>query len=310
MLSPTTTFTLSFLNLVYDIPSLFHLTSQPPLLVAGWCYHQPTTHLHLCARSISMKNENTQDQDSQVELICEYFISLTRQGPGSTEATLKALSFIPELKKDSLIVDIGCGTGSPTIDLARGTKAQILGIDLFQPFIESFKTRMAKQDLENRVKGIQASMEDLPLQNEEADLIWSEGAIYNIGFRRGIEEWKRFLKKKGYLAVTELSWLTRDRPDEINNFWKEAYPEIDTIGTKVIQLEEAGYLPVATFVLPENCWTDNYYNPQKEARQNFLNKYKNNPTVKEFITSQQQEAELYDKYKAYYNYVFYIAHKL
>ena len=76
-------------------------------------------------------------------------------------------------------------------------------------------------------------MDNLPFQNEELDLIWSEGAIYNIGFERGINEWNRFLKKDGFIAVTEASWFTPERPAEIEDFWLANYPEIDTIPTPV-----------------------------------------------------------------------------
>lgn len=55
------------------------------------------------------------------ELICEYFSSIERQGPGSPEVTIEALSFIDNLTSDSQITDIGCGTGGQTMILARHT---------------------------------------------------------------------------------------------------------------------------------------------------------------------------------------------
>jgi hypothetical protein len=105
------------------------------------------------------------------------------------------------------------------------------------------------------------------------DLIWSVGAIYNIGFERGIREWRPFLKTGGFIAVPEASWFTEERPSEIHAFWKEAYPEIDTISNKVAQMQKAGYIPTATFVLPENCWTEHFYAPQVAAQETFLKKY-------------------------------------
>lgn len=91
-------------------------------------------------------------------------------------------------------------------------------------------------------------MDNLPFQNEELDLIWSEGAIYNIGFNHGLNEWRKFLKRGGYIAVSEASWLTEERPSEIDEFWKDAYPEMDTIPIKVDQLQKAGYIPFHTIV--------------------------------------------------------------
>ena len=97
-------------------------------------------------------------------------------------------------------------------------------------------------------------MDALPFRAGELDLIWSEGAIYNIGFERGLNEWREYLKPGGYLAVSESVWFTDERPTEIHDFWVDAYPEIDTIPNKVAQIHRAGYLPVAAFVLPETCW--------------------------------------------------------
>ena len=139
--------------------------------------------------------------------------------------------------------------------------------------------------------------------------IWSEGSIYNIGFERGLAEWRKFLKPGGYIAITENTWFREEQPQEIKNFWEEAYPQIDTIPTKVAQMQKAGYLPVATYMLPETIWTD-YYKMQAANGESFLKKYKGNKTVEEFIASQRYEAELYDKYKAYYGYMFYIGKKL
>jgi ubiquinone/menaquinone biosynthesis C-methylase UbiE len=158
------------------------------------------------------------------------------------------------------------------------------------------------------VKGVVGDMKDLPFHEQELDLIWSEGAIYNIGFNRGLNEWRKFLKQGGYIAVTENTWFTEERPAEIQEFWQEAYPEIDTIPAKVAQMQKAGYLPVATFVVPETCWMD-YYSDMQATQEPFLKKYSGNKSAEEFLDYQRYEAELYYKYKAYYGYVFYIGKK-
>ena len=71
-------------------------------------------------------------------LICEYFASIQRQGPGSPEATLKALSFIDNLTAQSHIADLGCGTGGQTMTLAQHAPGYVTGIDLFPEFIGLF----------------------------------------------------------------------------------------------------------------------------------------------------------------------------
>ena len=153
-------------------------------------------------------------------------------------------------------------------------------------------------------------MDKLPFKKEELDLIQSEGAIYNIGFQKGLNEWRKYLKTGGYIAVSEVSWFTDERPNEINNFWMDAYPEIDTIPNKILQMQKAGYIPVACFILPENCWTENFYAPQVEAQKDFLQKYAGNKAAEEFIANQRHETQLYYKYKEFYGYVFYIGKKI
>ena len=226
-----------------------------------------------------MSNENKTIHEFDFELICEYFSSIERQGPGSPEVTIKALSFIDNLTSDSQIADIGCGTGGQTMVLAHHTSGHITGIDLFPTFIDLFNLNAKKLNFQDRINGIVGSMENLPFQNEELDLIWSEGAIYNIGFSRGLNEWNRFLKIGGYIAVSEASWFTNERPAEIDNFWQESYPAIDTVSNKVAQMQNAGYIPIANFILPENCWTEHFYTPQVSAQKNFLKKYEGNKIV-------------------------------
>ncbi|MDX9783079.1 MAG: class I SAM-dependent methyltransferase [Bacteroidales bacterium] len=257
-----------------------------------------------------MSNENKSIIEFDFNLICEYFSAIDRQGPGSKEATIKALSFVDNLNDKSRIADLGCGTGGQTLVLAQNAPGTVTGIDLFPKFIDLFNENAKKHSLEDRVTGVVGSMDDLPFTEGELDLIWSEGAIYNIGFKKGLSYWKQFIKTGGYLAVTEACWFTPQRPAEINDFWMEAYPEIDTIPAKIAQIQGAGYVPVASFILPETCWTDNFYVPQKDSQKGFLERYPDNNTARELVANERREAELYSKYKEFYGYVFFVAKTL
>lgn len=259
----------------------------------------------------TMSNESiTTIHEFDFNLICEFFLDTERQGPGSPEVTLKALSFIDNLTDKSLIADIGCGTGGQTKVLAQHAPGHITGFDVFPSFIDRFNSNAKELNLQDRVKGIVRSMDDLPFQDEELDLIWCEGAIYNIGFERGLNEWRKLLKPGGYIAVTESSWFTEKRPAEIENYCMPHFPEMDTISNKVAQIEQAGYMPVATFVLPETCWIDHYFTPMIKAQEMFLDKYTGNKMAEGFVELQRYDAEIYRKYKEFYGYVFYIAKKI
>jgi SAM-dependent methyltransferase len=257
-----------------------------------------------------MSEEIKSIHEFDLKLIGEYFSNFERQGPGSPEVTRKALSFIEGLTDKSVIIDIGCGTGGQTMVLAQNAPGNITGIDLFPVFIDLFNKNAEKLGLQDRVKGVVGNMEELPFQKGELDLIWSEGAIYNIGFERGLKEWREYLKRGGYLAITEACWFTEERPKEIDDFWMLEYPGIDTIPKKVEQLQKAGYVPVATFTLPEECWTEHFFDPQLPVQEAFLEKHAGNITADEFIKNMRHEAQLYAKYKEFYGYVFFIGKKM
>jgi ubiquinone/menaquinone biosynthesis C-methylase UbiE len=258
---------------------------------------------------MSNKNKKT-IHEFDFSLICEYFSSLDRQGPGSDEVTKLALRFINGISTDTRIADLGCGTGGQTVTLAKNTPVQIVALDLFPAFINQLTRRAAELGLANRIETVVGSMGELPFAENRFDVIWSEGAIYNIGFQHGLEYWRRFIKTGGYIAVTEASWLTVSRPEEIEQFWMDAYPEIDTISNKVQQMQTAGYVPIATFVLPEECWTDNFYLPQKSTQKLFLENHPGKTIAEDLVRNMRHEAELYSKYKQFYGYVFYIGKKI
>ncbi|QZE13347.1 class I SAM-dependent methyltransferase [Halosquirtibacter laminarini] len=249
-------------------------------------------------------------EEMDFELICEYYSQLDRQGPGSKETTLKALDFIGPLSENAKVTDLGCGTGGQTITLAEALPCNITGVDIFPQFLNKLNDQSELHGLSKRLHAVQGSMEDLPFDKNSLDLIWSEGAIYNIGFEQGLRLWHEYLKVGGYVAVTEISWLTENRTEEIETYWNGAYPGIDTIPNKMQQLQSAGYIPVASFVIPESCWLENYYGAQKEVQESFLKNHTSNPNAIKLIEEQREEEALYRKYKDYYGYVFYIGKRV
>lgn len=243
-------------------------------------------------------------------LICDYFSLTKRQGPGSDEATLKALSMIGQLPENARVADLGCGTGSSALVLAKALKLEVLALDLSPKFIEILRARAAEEGLSDYVRGICGSMEELPFEDCSLDLIWSEGAIYNIGFERGLKEWGRLLRPGGYIAVSEPTWLTNERPAEISKFWNEAYNEVETAPAKIKKMMDAAFLPLACFLLPEEAWIDNYYLPQQKAQGQFLLSHPGSELAAHLLNNQRHEAALYAKYKQFYGYVFYIGRKI
>lgn len=247
---------------------------------------------------------------TEIELLIDLHKDNERLGPGSRETTEKAfrLSGLTNLQ-NYRAADVGCGTGAQTFDLLEISECSITAVDLFQVFLNKIERNRNYEKYRERIRTVCCSMDNLPFSENELDLIWSEGAVYNIGFENGIRYWKEFLKPGGILAVTEISWLTDSRPEEIEKYWNTAYPEIATADVKKKQMEEAGYRIIADFVLPEHCWTENYYTPLEKSFSSFLKKYNNDRQALSLISTEKEEIELYRKYSSYYGYIFYIAAK-
>lgn len=247
---------------------------------------------------------------TELELIIDLHRKSERQGPGSENDTLRALDLL-NLPTDQIlkVADIGCGSGGQTISLAKNLNGQITAIDLFPAFLDELNEKSQQLGLTDKIVTLEKSMEHLPFRKNEFDLIWSEGAIYNIGFENGLKKWKDYLKVGGYLAVSEITWITQSRPKEIEEFWKAEYPEIDTASNKIKQLENNGYTLVGYFYLCQDSWIETYYKPMQARFQHFLKRNNNSELSKKVVEDSQAEIDLYQRFKDYYSYGFYIARK-
>ena len=246
------------------------------------------------------------------QLLIDLHMNTKRQGPGGDEETELALKLAKIDRSDPLkVADIGCGTGASTIVLAQHLpKAHITAVDLLAQFLVALEEKAQNLGLADKITTHAGSMAALPFDEESLDLIWSEGAIYNIGFTRGVKDWQRFLKVGGILVVSEITWITSSRPDEIQRYWAQEYDEIDLASAKMGILEQNGYAPMGYFVLPEYCWLENYYQPLQDRFEAFLNRHDHGQAARAIVAAEKQEIELYERYKSYYSYGVYIARKL
>jgi hypothetical protein len=169
--------------------------------------------------------------------------------------------------------------------------------------------KIKEKGLSNRVFPQKGDMASLPFKPQFFDIIWAEGSIYIIGFEKGLMDWRPYLKSKGYIAVTEISWLKKNPPMELSKFWNEAYPCMRDRNGNISLIERSDYELIDHFVLPANAWLDNYYNPIEKKLATLRLKYKNDSQSLEVIQNEQREIDLFRKYNDYYGYVFYIMQK-
>jgi len=149
----------------------------------------------------------------------EIYQDLQRENPPRLEFTRRAFELLQQLDAPR-ILDIGCGQGEPTLELARLSKGEIIGMDTNQGDLDELTRKIEKSGLSDRVHVVNGSMLDIKLPDESFDVIWSEGSIQFIGFEKGLEEWRRLLKPSGFLVIHEMTWLRPDPPGEIVDRWQ------------------------------------------------------------------------------------------
>ncbi len=233
-----------------------------------------------------------------------------RQGPGGDDQTRLAIALAGLGAQSQLqVADIGCGTGASTLVLAEALDASVTAVDLLPEFLQSLDAAAKRANLGGRIKTQVASMDALPFAAQSLDAIWSEGAIYNMGFAHGIRAWRRFLKPGGILAVSELTWLTQERPNALEAHWMAQYPEVGTAAEKMALLEASGFSPVGYFVLPKHCWIEHYYRPLQARFAAFLSRNPG-PAAAAIVAAEEQEIALYERHCECFGYGYYVAKRV
>jgi ubiquinone/menaquinone biosynthesis C-methylase UbiE len=244
------------------------------------------------------------------ELFVELSTGLPRQGPGSTQATLRALSMVQGLPAPPRILDIGCGPGAQTIDLALATDGEIVALDNRNRFLDEVLTRATKAGVISQIKPLCGSMFEMDFPDASFDLVWSEGAIYIMGFGAGLSACRRFLKPGGSIAVSELTWLTDDPPAEARDRWSQEYPAMQTIEANVKIAADAGYAGIKTFILPAADWWANYYGPGEARLVEVRERHAGEPETVALLDDIRREYDLFRAHSDSYGYVFYVMRKL
>lgn len=245
------------------------------------------------------------------DLFFEIHSDLPREGPGCNSSTREAFSKLVDLPRGLRLLDIGCGPGIQTIELANlllAHEGSVTAVDLNQPYLDTLLDKISKDSIPN-IKCELANMFELQAYENAFDIVWAEGAIFIIGFEKGLLEWKSILKDRGFLVVSELSWLKSGAPDEVIEFWSQAYPPMKSVEENIHLAEKCGYSVASHFTLPDYGWVDDYHGPLESRIETLRIKYSDNDDAIEMLDNALLEINLFKKYSEYYSYEFYILKK-
>ena len=244
------------------------------------------------------------------KIFLEIQSGLPRQGPGSSRSTLKALSYCKGLPEQPAILDIGCGPGMQTLELAQALNCKITAIDVIDEYLSKLRERAQEANVSDRMNIIEMDMNELSFEKESFDLIWAEGSAYIMGFENAFTSWRPFLRPSGFIAVTELVWLKPDPPAELSQFFQNEYPAMADVESNLSKISAAGYEVVESFTLPNNAWWDDYYKPLQEKLPALSKQFKDDLEALNIIETTRLEIEMRRLYPEYYGYEFFIARKV
>ena len=239
------------------------------------------------------------------DMFFEMHADLPREGPGRDKYTARAFQMLPPLESPR-ILDIGCGPGGPTMELARLSGGHVIGIDVHQPYLDRLTQKIREAGLSERVEAVNCSMFEMAFPEESFDIVWAEGSIYLIGFERGLKEWRRLIKPGGFLVVHEMAWLRPEPPQEIYDYWRELYAGIKTVGENVERIPNFGYNLMEHFTLPDDAWWTEYYGPLADRIRELRKKYADDAEALAALDEEQREVEMYRKYRQWYGSVFFV----
>jgi SAM-dependent methyltransferase len=231
---------------------------------------------------------------------------LPREGPGDRASTLRAFRRVAAVTRVGSVLDVGCGPGLQTVALASATDAHIVALDTERDYLRRLRISASREAVSERVHTVQGSMFNVPVAAGSVDLVWAEGSIYIIGFERGLREWRRLVKPGGCVAVTHLSWLAIDVPDEPRRFWARHFPAMASVNDNVGVAQQCGYELIEHFTLPKSAWWNDYYRPLESRLSDLRTRFGGDSEALGVIDETQEQIDLYRRFADCYGYVFYV----
>jgi len=245
---------------------------------------------------------STDPEGEYVAALIELHRGLDRQGPGDASVALDLLQSLPGLPARPRIADLGCGSGAGALLLAAHFRSEVKAVDSAAAFIADLEARAKRAGLEHLITPILADMGRLEWPAASVDLLWSEGAAYNLGFERALCLWRPLLAESGIAVVSELSWFADAAPEAARAFWQAAYPGMGSEAENIRRAVRAGFEVLATRRLPARAWWANYYDPLRER----LGRLEDSPASPAVIRDTEQEMALFEQFSDFYGYTFYI----
>jgi SAM-dependent methyltransferase len=244
------------------------------------------------------------EQEKYIRALIELHRGLERQGPGDMDYSNYIISQLPDLPANPRIADMGCGAGAGTLILANKFRVTVRAVDFSREFLDELEDRAKQRGLEDLVETVDCDMGNLDWKRGSLDLLWSEGAAYNITFEGALKAWKPLMASNGIAVISEMNYFTSDVPEPVIKFMLNAYPAIITEPENSDIINSSGFEVLGIYRLPSKAWWDNYYAPLRKNLEYYKNS--NDDIMQSVIYETEEEMKVFKEYEKFYGYSFYI----
>ena len=202
---------------------------------------------------------------------------------GLLKYLLKAISTIPAIESP-MILDIGCGSGVPTLALAEYyTGSTITAVDIDAKSINRLKEKVTELNLSNRITVVNCSLFDMEFDENLFDIILAEGLLNVVGFKKGFSILIKLLKRNRYFIIH----------DEFRNH-TEKTEFIESNNCKILD----------TFYLDEHIWWNDYFKCLEEE----ISLQRDNELL-ELFKPDLSEIDLFKQDPSQFNSAYYVIEK-
>jgi len=244
-----------------------------------------------------------------MQIFFELFESLPRQGPGNRACAARALALCNGLPPSPAVIDLGCGAGGQTLHLAELTSGTIVALDSHAPSIERLRATVASRGLAERIRPVVGDMAEPGLPPASFDLVWSEGALYNIGIENALRVCHGLLRPGGCLAFTDAVWRRENMPPEVKAMFEDDYPAMGRVPDVMAAIERCGFSLSGHFTLPGEAWWDDFYTPMELRIAELRGKYEEDDEALAVLDQLAQEPAMHRRHSDCYAYEFFAARR-
>ena len=244
------------------------------------------------------------EEEKYINALIKLHRGLQRQGPGDTDFSNDIIKQLPELPQKPRIADIGCGAGAGTLILAKKYQVKIKAVDFSKTFLDQMMHQAKQEGLADLIEPIERDMGDLDWPERTIDLLWSEGAAYNITFAGALKAWRPLMANNGIAMISEMNYFSSNVHEDVTHYMEHAYPDIKSEAENISLINSSGYKVLMHRRLPSNAWFDNYYEPL-QANIRAL-KDTGDKIMQAVINETEEEIQFFKTHHQDYGYTYYI----